>query len=367
MFILSLPLFIKESLVLKSRTQCCSYSPTKSTLFNVILLVCTTIMAKLGFLAVLLHIIQVNAISWQAAPSTSISSQTTSWLPIQTSKPSLITASSPSANHTYESSNVCGWVDHNPDNSYTCGGAATCFWNSSLKLVGCGHATSMNYFTSCIPYKSLSYCDSSCFANPSIVRCGSDIPYCATPRVGPEGNYSILACQGHKPYGRSDINLVYKGQTTVGHLPRYLGADGIVTYATHTPIMPSLTAPSTGNRSSFGLEGAPVQVSSTFSQKPSSICHSRPYHNGISDMSAVPEAAIVAGTIVGSLVVICAVAGLILFLVYRYRRRIPTANMQADLDMMPLEELVGRKTSNGRLCGSAPRGSRPSRKFQLMD
>ncbi|CCD46186.1 hypothetical protein BofuT4_P117360.1 [Botrytis cinerea T4] len=225
----------------------------------------------------------------------------------------------------------------------------------------------MNYFTSCIPYKSLSYCDSSCFANPSIVRCGSDIPYCATPRVGPEGNYSILACQGHKPYGRSDINLVYKGQTTVGHLPRYLGADGIVTYATHTPIMPSLTAPSTGNRSSFGLEGAPVQVSSTFSQKPSSICHSRPYHNGISDMSAVPEAAIVAGTIVGSLVVICAVAGLILFLVYRYRRRIPTANMQADLDMMPLEELVGRKTSNGRLCGSAPRGSRPSRKFQLMD
>ncbi|TEY69496.1 hypothetical protein BOTCAL_0115g00160 [Botryotinia calthae] len=165
---------------------------------------------------------------------------------------------------------------------------------------------------------------------------GSDIPYCATPRVGPEGNYSILACQGHKPYGRSDINLVYKGQTTVGHLPRYLGADGIVTYATHTPTMSSLTAPSTANHSSFGLEGAPAQVSSTFSQKPSSICHSRPYRNRISNMSAVPEAAIVAGTI-------------------------------ADLDMMPLEELVGRKTSNGRLCGSAPRGSRPSRKFQFED
>lgn len=80
-------------------------------------------------------------------------------------------------------------------------------------------------------------------------------------------------------------------------------------------------------------------------------------------MSAVPEAAIVAGTIVGSLVVICAVAGFILFLVYKYRRRMPTANMQADLDMMPLEELVGRKTSNGRLCGPAPRGSIPSRRF----
>ncbi|TGO18019.1 hypothetical protein BTUL_0013g00960 [Botrytis tulipae] len=192
---------------------------------------------------------------------------------------------------------------------------------------------------------------------------GSDIPYCATPRVGPEGNYSILACQGHKPYGRSDINLVYKGQTTVGHLPRYLGADGIVTYATHTPTMPSLTAPSTGNCSSLGFDGVPVQVSSTFLQKPSSNCHSKAYHNRISDMSAVPEAAIVAGTIVGSLVVICVVAGFILFLVSRYRRRMPTANMQADLDMMPLEELVGRKTSNGRLCGPAPRGSLTSRRF----
>ncbi|TGO34769.1 hypothetical protein BHYA_0183g00210 [Botrytis hyacinthi] len=203
----------------------------------------------------------------------------------------------------------------------------------------------------------------SCFANPSIVRCGSDIPYCATPRVGPEGNYSILACQGHKPYGRSDINLVYKGQTTVGHIPRYLGADGIVTYATHTPTMPSLTAPSTGNRSSLRFDGVPVQVSSTFLRKPSSNCHSKPYRDGVSDMSIVPEAAIVAGTIVGSLVVICAVAGFILFLVYKYRRRMPTANMQADLDMMPLEELVGRKTSNGRLCGPAPRGLIPSRRF----
>ncbi|KAF7956578.1 hypothetical protein EAE96_003912 [Botrytis aclada] len=324
-------------------------------------------MAKLGFLAVLLHIIHVDAIPWEAAPSTSIAIQTTSWLSIQTPKPSLITASSFSANHTYEPPNICGWVDHNPDNSYTCGGSATCFWNSALKLVGCGHTTSMDYFTSCIPYEALSYCGSSCFANPSIVRCGSDIPYCATARVGPEGNYSILACQGHKPYGRSDINLVYKGQTTIGHLPRYLGADGIVTYATHTPTMSSLTAPSTGNRSSFGLEGAPVLVSSTFFQKPSSNCHSKPYRDGISDISVVPEAAIVAGTIVGSLVVIFAVAGLILFVVYKYRRRIPTASMQADLDMMPLEELVGRKTSNGRLCGPAPCGSTPSRKFQLME
>ncbi|KAI9647150.1 hypothetical protein NHQ30_003533 [Ciborinia camelliae] len=181
-------------------------------------------------------------------------------------------------------------------------------------------------------------------------KSGSDIPYCATPRVGPHGNYSILACQANKPYGRFDVNLIYKGQTTVGHLPRYLGADGIITYATHTPTLSSLTAPGTANRSSFGLEGAPVRVSSTYFPNQSTDCHSRPYHDGISGMSVVPEAAIVAGIIVGGLVVICTVAGFIVFLVCRYRRRVPTADMQADLDMMPLEELEGRKTNNGHLC-----------------
>ncbi|KAB8303224.1 hypothetical protein EYC80_004671 [Monilinia laxa] len=194
------------------------------------------------FLAMLLHGTQVDAISWEEASSTSIQRLTTSWLPIQTPKPPLVTASPPDANCTYESPNICGWIDHNSDNSYTCGGSATCFWNSSLKSVGCGHATSMDYFTSCIPYKALGYCDGSCFANPSIVRCGPDIPYCATPLVGPHGNYSILACQTNKPYGRSHVNLQYKGQTTVGHLPRYLGADGIITYATHTPTLSSLNA-----------------------------------------------------------------------------------------------------------------------------
>lgn len=221
----------------------------------------------------------------------------------------------------------------------------------------------MDYFTSCIPYKALGYCDSSCFANPSIVRwyvfvlflqhysnpkSGHDIPYCATPLVGPDGNYSILACQANKPYGRTHVNLQYKGQTTVGHLPRYLGADGIITYATHTPTSSSLSAISTPSRSSFGLEGDPVLVSSTYLLNKSTDCDSRPY-DGISDMSIVPEAAVVAGIIVGALVVLCAVIGFILFLVYRYRRRPSTIHMQADLDMMPLEELEGMKTNNGRL------------------
>lgn len=113
-FLPNLALFMKEGLVPESRTRCCSYPASKSILFNVISLLCTTIMARLGYLAVLLHVIQVNAVSWEEASSTSATIQTTSWSPIQTSKPPLITASSSSPSPTYEPPNICGWIDHNP-------------------------------------------------------------------------------------------------------------------------------------------------------------------------------------------------------------------------------------------------------------
>ncbi|APA05494.1 predicted protein [Sclerotinia sclerotiorum 1980 UF-70] len=79
-------------------------------------------------------------------------------------------------------------------------------------------------------------------------------------------------------------------------------------------------------------------------------------------MSIIPHAAIVAVAIIGGLVVLCAIIGLIGFLVQRWRRRAPMDSMQADLDMMPLEELEGRKTFNGRLCASSSLGSVVSQK-----
>ncbi|CAD6453903.1 b7f2f63d-123b-4ef3-9845-0d10f93c5412 [Sclerotinia trifoliorum] len=79
-------------------------------------------------------------------------------------------------------------------------------------------------------------------------------------------------------------------------------------------------------------------------------------------MSVIPQAAIVAVAIIGGLVILCAIVGSIVFLVHRWRRRLPMANMQADLDMMPLEELEGRKTFNGRLCASSSLGSVVSQK-----
>lgn len=112
-FLLNLALFMKKSLVLESRIPCHLHPTLKSILCNVISLPCMTTMARSGFLAVVLHGIQVNAIPWEEASSTSIQRLSTSWLSIQTSKPPLITAAPSNANCTYESPNICGWIDHN--------------------------------------------------------------------------------------------------------------------------------------------------------------------------------------------------------------------------------------------------------------
>jgi hypothetical protein len=64
---------------------------------------------------------------------------------------------------------------------------------------------------------------------------GSDIPHCRTARIGHAGNYSILNCQSTHLQSPFKIHLTYEGQTSIGHLPRYLGDDGNITYATDIP------------------------------------------------------------------------------------------------------------------------------------
>jgi len=141
-------------------------------------------MAKdiLGLSAYFTIIVYVSAISWTAAPSTKSVAQISGTLV------SRGVASPPSPVPTdFEPPHICGYVDYSsgqllfhsgttfypnfvPGNSYTCGGRNTCLWNSHLKLVGCGNPTSIDYVTSCIPYKALKYCDTSCFSNPSILK-----------------------------------------------------------------------------------------------------------------------------------------------------------------------------------------------------
>jgi hypothetical protein len=155
-----------------------------------------------GVLVCSLQLALVSAIKWTEASSTGRSRS------LSVTTASLGTTAASLATHTphfdipsnYEPPHICGYVDYdlcmilpqhlplnstelNLGNSYTCADDNTCLWNSKLRLVGCGNPTSINYITSCVPHRSLQYCDSSCFANPSIIRWYLPSPHLSLPRV----------------------------------------------------------------------------------------------------------------------------------------------------------------------------------------
>ncbi|CZR62505.1 uncharacterized protein PAC_12402 [Phialocephala subalpina] len=191
---------------------------------------------RLGILAFLVQIVAlVGAVTWDAAPSTTFDAQTLA-TETRSQTPSATPAPDIVINGTmYEPANLCGYVEYSSVNSYTCGGDNTCLWNSNLRLVGCGNTASVNYYTSCVPWRHIQDCNSSCLADPSILRCSTPTPYCVTPIIGPHHNYSIFGCEATHIFGRYKVHLTYSGQTTTGHLPRYLGKDSIITYGTKIP------------------------------------------------------------------------------------------------------------------------------------
>lgn len=77
----------------------------------------------------------------------------------------------------------------------------------------------------------------------SHLNSGPDIPYCVTPHFGRSWNYSILAYHATRPWGSTKVHLTYIGQSTIGHLHRYLDDDGKITYATRIRHPESSTPP----------------------------------------------------------------------------------------------------------------------------
>ncbi|PVH83356.1 hypothetical protein DL98DRAFT_569805 [Cadophora sp. DSE1049] len=207
----------------------------------------------------LLHITTlVHAIPWQEAPSTTPSQLVTSTATLTTTSetpaPPLPTPPPQIVNGPLEAPNICGYVNHDSLNPYTCAPPHTCLWTTSPHpLVGCGVPTSITFHTSCIPYRLSSSCsqDSTCVSAPSILHCPSELPHCATARVGPGGNYSIRACQANPAFGKVKVELDYVGQSVLGHLPRWLEEGGEVRLGTVTPMV---TSSSTG-RVPFGSNG----------------------------------------------------------------------------------------------------------------
>ncbi|TVY86069.1 hypothetical protein LAWI1_G006775 [Lachnellula willkommii] len=288
----------------------------------------------LGIVA-LIQITPISAISWAAASSTTFSANPSSTSDLN---PPSTTSGPPIGygNTTSQPPELCGYVNHNSLNSYTCGGNNTCFWNSDLRLVGCGHATSVNYITSCIPYVALKYCNDSCFSNPSIIRwyslllpssttktnqndvqSGSSIPHCVTPILGPHANYSIFACAATKNfYG---VHLTFFGQSTTGYLPRYLGEDGAITYGTRIPEnSTSASGSSVSADTDFGV-GTVVLVSTVTAPAPG--------ESGGAGVGAGKEngglrvnKSLVVGVVLGGGILVTVVVVLGVFL-WAYRRR----------------------------------------------
>jgi len=118
--------------------------------------------------------------------------------------------------------NVCGWINADPDNAFSCiEPHATCLWDTEKKVVGCGTGRQMPFVTSCIEYASADSCDAACKANPSNVICGKSSPFCQTVHF--PSSYSMLPC------GSTGtpliVNFTVVGlEGTITELPRFATA-----------------------------------------------------------------------------------------------------------------------------------------------
>ncbi|KAE8444019.1 hypothetical protein EG329_001148 [Mollisiaceae sp. DMI_Dod_QoI] len=326
---------------------------------------------RLGILTLLLHIALVSAISWDAAPSTTfdaqtLSTETVSQAPSATPAPSIVINGT-----TYEPPNLCGYVEYSSANSYTCGDGNTCLWNSNLGLVGCGNPTSVNYFTSCVPWRHIQDCNSSCLADPSILRCSTPTPYCVTPIIGPHHNYSIFGCEATRIYGRYKVHLTYSGQTTTGHLPRYLGDNGVITYGTRIPKNQTSTSTSSSlTQDPFLVETISISVtdttqpaSQTGGNWTGSTCGNGSYcRTGKSRwQEAQIKTEIIAGSVIGGFMFLI-LAGLLtwIFLAWRRLRREKQKRDSEPKDVR-LEDMMRASVVTSDASGSVSRGGDRSR------
>jgi hypothetical protein len=176
---------------------------------------------------------------------------------------------------------------------------------------------------------------------------GSDLPHCITPRVGPSGSYSILACQSTHHYIPFDIYMMYHGQKTIGHLPRWLGDDGNITYGTHIPHIVTITTetggltfeqtqtlystfPSGGETLTKSIIGSAITKNEAVGQETQTSAADFPG----SGMSAVyvqqqKQKEIVAGSVIGSFMVLVIVVFAIGVLV-AWRRKIKMEKGKED-------------------------------------
>jgi hypothetical protein len=167
-------------------------------------------------------------------------------------------------------------------------------------------------------------------------------PYCVTVTVG--GDYTAYACGSSKYATYAPVELTYSGQTTVNTLPRFLEADGSISYGTQSP-------PSTTTSTATSTATTSTQSTSPTSSSPAAIGASQT--SALTSSSAEPTSqqsttAIIAGSVVGGVVVISIIAGVIIWRIIRQSK---------NKNGIPLVQPMGQKPFVGYYAPAQPEQS----------
>jgi hypothetical protein len=157
------------------------------------------------------------------------------------------------------------------------------------------------------------------------------IPYCVNITLGgADQPYTAFACGSSVYTSYPEVQLTYAGESTLNYLPRFLDADGSVSYGTQTPSgytgasttgsPTSSTYSSLTSSSSPTSSSAPSSQSSAISQTPAPQVPSLTPTPTLASSSSSNTGAIVGG-VVGGVGGIAIIAGIAVYFIIRSRRK----------------------------------------------
>jgi hypothetical protein len=156
------------------------------------------------------------------------------------------------------------------------------------------------------------------------------IPYCVNITLGgADQPYTAFACGSSVYTSYPEVQLTYVGESTLNYLPRFLDADGSVSYGTQTPsgyTGPNTTSsPTSSTYSSQSSSPSPTSSSASSSQSsaisqtlvptPTSTQTTTPISSSSSNTGAI------VGGVVGGVGGIAIIAGIAVYFIIRSRRK----------------------------------------------
>jgi hypothetical protein len=162
------------------------------------------------------------------------------------------------------------------------------------------------------------------FAYSNLVNNSSaTIPYCVNITLGgADQPYTAFACGSSVYTSYPEVQLTYTGETTVNYLPRYLDANGDVSYGTQIPSGAALSSSSSSaattssSQSSSSLQSSltsPTSVAQVTSE--TATATPTPVTSSSSNTGAI------VGGAVGGVGAIAIIAGIVVYFIIRSRKK----------------------------------------------